>query len=246
MSSDDDVELPYWSRTYCGYHERFVQPFVLQLGDSSPLSLGQAAVASQAHAEEARASSDGSGTGSTVWDAGIVLAAYVLREGTRERVGAGRCLDLGSGTGIVGLAAAASGAFSHVVLSDLASVVSLTEQNARRNAVALPSGCEVRVVSMLWEREAARSLAQADGPFDVILGGDLLYRPQVVAPLLCALDALVVRRTTVLIAASMQHSPETIRARRRSKVPCRRARAAPRLKRSAASSAASSAAQRLP
>ena len=51
----------------------------------------------------------------------------------------------------------------------------------------------------------------ARGPFEMIVGGDLLYRPPVVAPLLHALRHLAGPSTTVLLAASLQHSPETIR-----------------------------------
>jgi hypothetical protein len=65
--------------------------------------------------------------------------------------------------------------------------------------------------ALAWDD--ARQLAEVaaeHGPFDLLVGGDLLYRPQVVAPLLNALMALTSARTTVLLAASLQHSPQTI------------------------------------
>ena len=249
LDLEADAELPWWSRTYQGYQQRFVHPYSLELRPNLRLDLRQAPCVSAAHAREAKASADGSCTASTVWDAGIVLAALVYRLG-KPAEGTGRsscCLDLGSGTGIVGLSAAASGAFHTVVLTDLPSVVPLLEQNTAGNAATIANvgstwqrdgagesgevDCEgsssggagsgssggssssPRVVSRALAWDDARQLAQVaveHGPFDFIVGGDLLYRPQVVAPLLNALTALASAQTTVLLAASLQHSPQTI------------------------------------
>ena len=82
VDDEDDLELPWWSRTLCGYHERFTQPFVLELSEiaenaSGALSIEQRPRVSAAHAAESKASADGLCTGATVWDAGIVLASYV-------------------------------------------------------------------------------------------------------------------------------------------------------------------------
>ena len=201
------------SRTYLGYGERFAHPFVLPLGGGrGALRLKQAPQVSAAHAEEARAGSDGSCTGATVWDAGIVLAAHLLQAHT-DGARRGVCLDLGAGTGVVGLAAAASGGFAKVLLSDLPSVVPLCADNARANSAAIGS-TEVVPLGLRWEDKAQlRRTIKAHGPFDLIVGGDILYREQVIAPLLTALSELVTPRlTTVLISASVQHSPATMRA----------------------------------
>lgn len=232
---DADAELPWWSRTYLGYHERFVLPYTLELTPEVQLEMQQMPFISAEHAKEAKASSDGSCTASTVWDAGIVLAAHVYHSATRastqKNVDAAssatsmRCLDLGSGTGIVGLAAAASGAFTTVVLTDLPSVVPLLQQNTALNAAVLgrgdsssssssegAGGCEVVSRALSWDDE--RQLAEvlgAHGPFDLITGGDLVFRPQVVAPLLTALSALAGKHTAFLTTVSLIHSPETIR-----------------------------------
>ncbi|EOD39997.1 hypothetical protein EMIHUDRAFT_108753 [Emiliania huxleyi CCMP1516] len=202
--TDAPAELPDWSRTFCGYNERFVAPFSFAVAGHR-LSLTQSFVASPAHQAEARSSADGLATGSTVWDAGAVLGAMLLRQppptvGLSACGGCeGACLDLGSGTGIVGLAAAASGAFARVVLTDLPSVVSLLEANAARNAARLPASVRVSVE------------AERHGPFRLVVGGDLLYRPPTVQPLLGVLDAVCGAETHVLLAASLQHSPETMR-----------------------------------
>ena len=223
--ADELPDLPWWSRTYAGYRERFVEPYELTLGGGRVvLSLEQAPCVSAEHARAAKEGSDGSCTASTVWDAGIVLAAMVyeqwmLSDGARRTAeedatdrSKRRCLDLGSGTGIVGLAAAACGGFSQVVLTDMPSVVPLLEHNVERNRSALvhDGRCGLETVSLRWDDAAELRSVAALGPYELIVGGDLLYRPQVVEPLLAALRALVGRRTTVLLAASLQHSPETI------------------------------------
>jgi predicted nicotinamide N-methyase len=223
--ADELPDLPWWSRTYAGYRERFVEPYELTLGGGRVvLSLEQAPCVSAEHARAAKEGSDGSCTASTVWDAGIVLAAMVyeqwmLSDGARHTAeedatdrSKRRCLDLGSGTGIVGLAAAACGGFSQVVLTDMPSVVPLLEHNVERNRSALvhDGRCGLETVSLRWDDAAELRSVAALGPYELIVGGDLLYRPQVVEPLLAALRALVGRRTTVLLAASLQHSPETI------------------------------------
>ena len=223
--ADELPDLPWWSRTYAGYRERFVEPYELTLGGGRVvLSLEQAPCVSAEHARAAKEGSDGSCTASTVWDAGIVLAAMVyeqwmLSDGARRTAeedatdrSKRRCLDLGSGTGIVGLAAAACGGLSQVVLTDMPSVVPLLEHNVERNRSALvhDGRCGLETVSLRWDDAAELRSVAALGPYELIVGGDLLYRPQVVEPLLAALRALVGRRTTVLLAASLQHSPETI------------------------------------
>lgn len=208
---DDDasLELPPWSTITRGYHERFTRPFGFQTPRAS-LVIKQAVTASPGHSEEAKASADGLATGATVWDAGVVLAEWI---GSRPpplaaRAG-GTVLDLGSGTGVVGLAAAASGAYRRVVLTDLLSVVPLLEANAHANSDALRA--DVHVLPLRWGCADDEERVRALGPYDVVVGGDLLYRPQVVQPLLAALSAVCSPQTVIVLAASMLHSPETLR-----------------------------------
>jgi len=149
FASDEPAELPWWSRTFCGYHDRFVKPFVLAVSSEAGLlevTVAQSVVASASHAAEARSSADGLATASTVWDAGVVLGAMLMRQPpcpAAARLASdnsgGRCLDLGSGTGIVGLAAAASGLFRHVQLTDLPSVTALLRSNVRTDRAKLYS-----------------------------------------------------------------------------------------------------------
>ena len=225
---DDEAchELPWWSRTLCGYHQRFTEPFELKLSEiarrsTRTLSIEQRPRVSAAHAAESKASADGLCTGATVWDAGIVLASYVhARAGGADFLpidwagGARlRCLDLGSGTGIVGLAVAASCVFERVVLTDLPSVVPLLEANAAANSLSGVLACTVQCLPLRWEDESHLDAVAARGPYNLIVAGDVLYRPPVVAPLLNALRRLATPGVTdVLVAASLAHSPESMAA----------------------------------
>merc|ERR1719215_1856184 len=94
LDLDADAELPWWSRTYHGYQERFVRPYVLELTPRLRLALHQAPCVSAEHASEAKASADGSCTASTVWDAGIVLAAHAYHAYANCETSGMRCLDL--------------------------------------------------------------------------------------------------------------------------------------------------------
>ena len=163
VDDDSEVELPWWSRTYASYAERFVQQYALEVAPNTQLFFDQAPCISAEHAQEAKASADGLCTASTVWDAGIVLAmhAFIAYQSNLpctdsmhpcDQSNRLRCLDLGSGTGIVGIAAAASGAFGEVTLTDLPSVVPLLERNIAVNAAALKA-CSATVVAraLLWD-----------------------------------------------------------------------------------------------
>ena len=64
-----------------------------------------------------------------------------------------------------------------------------------------------------WEDESQLAAVAARGPYDLIVAGDVLYRPPVVAPLLNALRRLATPGVTdVLVAASLAHSPESMAA----------------------------------
>jgi hypothetical protein len=224
---------PAWSRAYLGYAERFRDDYECELrrdARSYTVRIAQAPVAGAGHSAEARASSDGGlSTGSTVWDAGIVLARYAA---TLPRAGE-QCvlLELGAGTGHVGLAAAclcpADGRLRALVLSDLPSVLDLLRGNAARNAKALPAALRIAVVGYRWGdvtdlaalRAAAGLAAGApDRTRTICVGGDLLYRVEVVEPLVRALAALLFPAdggggtclplaAEAVVSASMEHCP---------------------------------------
>lgn len=234
-SCSDDA--PAWSRSYLGYAARFRDDYTMDVSrgeTTSVLRVRQAPVASAAHSEEARGSSDGGlSTGSTVWDAGIVLGRYAA---SLPRPGE-RCilLELGAGTGHVGLSAAAcctrgEERLAALVLTDLPAVLQLLLKNAERNAHTLPRGVRTAVLPYRWGDAAdlagiRAELSRVAAPFDTLrticMGGDLIYRHEVVAPLVAALSALLLPTaaagtpagalaTEAVISASMEHCPEAV------------------------------------
>lgn len=153
--------------------------------------------------------SEGDGTNRMVWSSGTILAQaltssfglqYLSRffpRGALQRDGgegiAVRCLELGSGLGVGGLALAhALASFctpdpaGHAGGNDSASVLltdrgtaaaDLLKENVRRN---LPSSRRVAVAaeSLLWGNALQSKSCGVDETFHVIIGSDLLYNTQ--------------------------------------------------------------------
>ncbi len=121
-------------------------------------------------------------SGAKIWDSGRALSSWITKE-----LGPGKCvLELGAGTGIVGLTAAAMGAKS-VILTDQPEMVPLLEQNIALNdasvnskAVPLLWGCDQEeTMSSLVEVASTMDDAWTETPiFDVICGSDILYSPE--------------------------------------------------------------------
>eukprot|EP00199_Chlamydomonas_sp_CCMP681_P005420 CAMPEP_0119105744 /NCGR_PEP_ID=MMETSP1180-20130426/3629_1 /TAXON_ID=3052 ORGANISM="Chlamydomonas cf sp, Strain CCMP681" /NCGR_SAMPLE_ID=MMETSP1180 /ASSEMBLY_ACC=CAM_ASM_000741 /LENGTH=248 /DNA_ID=CAMNT_0007090883 /DNA_START=39 /DNA_END=785 /DNA_ORIENTATION=- len=122
-----------------------------------------------------------------VWDSALVLLHYLSK---RQREG--RCLvsgrpvlELGSGTGVVGLAAAALGA-SSVALTDLSHVLPNIQRNIQANQAAIGSA-RVAALPLSWGDPAhlrevwawfgqAEQHHQSSAPFNLlVLASDLAY-----------------------------------------------------------------------
>lgn len=106
-------------------------------------------------------------SGERIWDAGRALSLF-LSEGSLE---GRRVLELGSGTGIVGLTAAAMGAT--VVMSDQPELVPLLDANIAANGLAT----NARAVPLVWGDPSALDEVNV-GEVDLVCGSDLLYSPE--------------------------------------------------------------------
>lgn len=105
---------------------------------------------------------DLSNVGLVVWQSGVLLADLLLR---RPPFGPGSwpglaVLELGAGTGLVGMALAVAGA--RVVLSDLAHITPLTRANVEANWAGLGLGGPPAVVEHAWGEEAAPLLRELE------------------------------------------------------------------------------------
>jgi predicted nicotinamide N-methyase len=124
--------------------------------------------------------------GLLLWESAVVLADVLsgLRPGhseTPDGIGGRTVLELGAGTGLVGLAAAALGA--HVVQTDHSpEALALCRRNAKANGL---TGIGHRLGDWRDWREAAT--------FDIVVGADILYEPALHGDIVRVLEASVAR-----------------------------------------------------
>ncbi|KAJ8598829.1 hypothetical protein CTAYLR_008537 [Chrysophaeum taylorii] len=110
--------------------------------------------------------------GGEVWPGAKAIARLLAER--PDLVRGRRVVELGCGAGLAGLTAASLGAAS-VTLTDLEPNLGLAAANARANGLVV--SCE----PLDWRRHEARLEC------DVVLAADVVYKPSLVAPLLCAL-----------------------------------------------------------
>ena len=141
-------------------------------------------------------STEGAGTtGGVLW--GTALAAAHLLCSARDAFWSRRrtVLELGSGTGVLGLAAAARGC--DVTLTDQRALLPLLRRNAEANArVIAAAGGRARAAELDWSRAESAALAAALAP-DLVLCSDLVYGNDYL-PLLGLLDELASRASKPL------------------------------------------------
>lgn len=137
-----------------------------------------------------------------IWDSGRALSA--LLRGDEFKLKGRRVLELGSGTGIGGLTAAALGA--HTILTDKPEQMGLLESNIALNGLESNARAEV-----LWWGDAPSASDQSDeSPFDLVCGSDLLYAPHVFGSLLETLAKPSVTRagTELLLTFPMRFTED--------------------------------------
>ncbi|XP_068727858.1 protein N-lysine methyltransferase METTL21D-like [Montipora capricornis] len=129
-----------------------------------------------------------------VWDAALVLAKYLQKMHLSTKEGlANKCvIELGAGTGVVGLFAAACGA--HVCCTDLPGVVPLIELNRGVNQHMIMGS--FTTASLKWGQDVT---AFQPSP-DLLLVADCIYYEESLVPLVTTLCDLSDFHTTVLIS----------------------------------------------
>ncbi|RLN47988.1 hypothetical protein BBJ28_00000380 [Nothophytophthora sp. Chile5] len=155
------------------------------------------------------------GIGGSVWTSGELLVAHLELQRERYRsLFNGKCVvELGSGTGFVGLMTAACFQPAHVHLTDLQIHLPGLHRNVKRNAEAVRAGVQVHISELTWgsseqETSLLESLVAIDdglndrrelAQVDVILGTDVAYLRELYDPLLHTLNRLATSQTVVLL-----------------------------------------------
>jgi len=119
-----------------------------------------------------------------------------------------RVIELGSGSGVAGMAAAALGA--HVTLTDLPDALPLLQRNAQLNEAAInQKQGSVRVLPLEWEKP--EQLPPDADECDLVLGADLVYQREgrqldALCQALHTLFARTTRPCVLLLAHKARHA----------------------------------------
>ncbi|PKU48316.1 protein n-lysine hypothetical protein [Limosa lapponica baueri] len=127
----------------------------------------------------------------------VVLCAYLEIGGIdlRDR----SVIELGAGTGLLGIVATLLGA--HVTITDRAAALEFLESNVQAN---LPSELRPRAVvkELTWGKDLGNF---PPGAFDFILGADIVYLEETFAELLQTLEHLCSEQTVILLSCRIRY-----------------------------------------
>ena len=198
--------------------------YIVSVADGAPV-LVRETFARETHLFGTGQRPDGSGgdlTGLRVWEAAPKLVRHLERNADTCLVGK-TLVDLGCGTGAVGLAAAAFGA-KHVVLSDADSAATVSTENGyqsssvleelRGNVALNPARVQsvVSVEELQWgnAEHIAALLRRWPGGFDTIVASDVLYyKPEETYDALAqTIRALAAPAARVVLAYMVRHGHE--------------------------------------
>ncbi|KAI8622305.1 putative methyltransferase-domain-containing protein [Chytriomyces sp. MP71] len=162
--------------------------------------------------------SDSNQSGTTVWEGGVALGRHLAAEAGKKKLDmAGKsCIDLGSGTGIVGIVCAKLGANTILTDIDHPAILALLQKNVGQNLLASKANLNssdtninttiadrngsTTVAALQWNSPAVVSKEIAKlAPFDVIVGADVVYSMDTVVMLVDTIVALSGRGTDIWI-----------------------------------------------
>lgn len=151
------------------------------------------------------------GFGASVYDAAFVLADHLHRGGAP--LGGKRVVELGTGPGLVAVAAAMLGAAEVVATDGDEELLSLTEENLNDNVTRI-AGEDVRrrcrVSQLMWGDSEAVEAMQP--PFDVVLAADVaaLVYEEHFSGLVSSLAGLSNENSIILLAYHRRHTDEDV------------------------------------
>ncbi|NWR89033.1 MT21A methyltransferase, partial [Furnarius figulus] len=152
------------------------------------------------------------GVAAVVWDAAVVLCAYLEMAGIDLRDRA--VIELGAGTGLLGIVATLLGTkepaglrvlhstcCARVTMTDREAALEFLESNVQAN---LPSELRPRAVvkELTWGKDLDNF---PPGAFDFVLGADIVYLEETFAELLQTLEHLCSDQTVILLACRIRY-----------------------------------------
>uniref|UniRef100_A0A8D0GQI3 EEF1A lysine methyltransferase 3 n=1 Tax=Sphenodon punctatus TaxID=8508 RepID=A0A8D0GQI3_SPHPU len=141
------------------------------------------------------------GVAAPVWEAALTLCEYF--EAQKMNFGGKKVIELGAGTGIVGILAALLG--GDVTITDLPLALKQIEENVHNN---LPEEhlTRTRVCTLSW------GIDQKDFPidYDIILGADIVYAKDTYPLLIRTLRYLCGPRSTIYLSSKMRREHSTM------------------------------------
>ena len=119
-----------------------------------------------------------------------------------------RAIELGSGTGAVGIQLAHTCPKSEIILTDLPSAVDILKRNAK--AASLPKPDLLSVLPLDWTEDLPEKVVK--GRFDLILVSDCTYNTDSIPALVKTIDALMnlSPQALTVIATKVRHGDESV------------------------------------
>ncbi|CAA7403405.1 unnamed protein product [Spirodela intermedia] len=142
-------------------------------------------------------------TGAVMWDSGIVLTKFLESavDSGRLVLQGSKVVELGSGCGLVGCAAALLGA--RVVLTDLPDRLKLLKKNVEVNVKERNARGSAEVCELTWGDDLDAELTEP--PPDFVVGSDVVYSEAAVVDLLSTLRHLSASCTTIFLAGELRN-----------------------------------------
>ncbi|KAM4601899.1 protein N-lysine methyltransferase METTL21A [Polymixia lowei] len=141
------------------------------------------------------------GVAAVVWDAAVVMCMY-LELGQVDLKGK-VAIELGAGTGLVGIVAALLGA--KVTITDREPALEFLSANVKANVPPDRRG-SVAVSELTWGEGLEHYPA---GGFDLVLGADIVYLEDTFEALLRTTEHLCSDKTVVLLACKIRYERDT-------------------------------------
>ncbi|KAH9290609.1 hypothetical protein KI387_034726, partial [Taxus chinensis] len=142
-------------------------------------------------------------TGGVMWDSGVVLGKFLEHavDCNLFNLRGKKCVELGSGCGLVGCVAALLG--GHVVLTDMPDRLRLLAKNVEENVKELDARGSASVRELTWGEDLDSDILE---PLpDYVLGSDVVYNEVVVHDLLATLRVLCGSHTIIFISAELRN-----------------------------------------